>query len=449
MAAAPLIMQTTYAELVERCAAAAFKEAFPEGGTFVPKTIKERRYWYFQMPASKGRGQRYVGPETPELLERIAHHREIRDDERERQVLISALARSFGMPKPHDEIGEVVAALARAGIFRLRAVLIGTVAYQTYSAMLGIRLPASALSTEDVDIAQFRNVSIAVQDEIPPVLDVLRQVDASFGAVPHPDDSRRSTSYLARRGLRVDFLTPNVGPDTDEPQTLPALRTDAQPLRFLDFLIHDPEPAVVLHGAGIYVHVPIPERYAVHKLIVARRRRIGTAKSDKDIIQSQALITVLAQKRPHQLKAAWDEALARGRTWEANLAESVVGLLPAPRDALLKAVEWRREMIAGLELKLDEVAARYDFDRDVVIFGGRDNGGPIRCEISREALEDHFEADGLPKEGRIEQFRKNRSLIGRMAVAKYRSFPIEEPGVVLIRTEEVERLRRLVGVSSV
>jgi hypothetical protein len=66
-----------------------------------------------------------------------------------------------------------------------------------------------------------------------------------------------------------------AGPDSDTPRMLPALKTNAQPLRFLDFLIRDPAPAVVLHGSGIYVHVPAPERYAVHKLILSLYRYIS------------------------------------------------------------------------------------------------------------------------------------------------------------------------------
>ena len=69
MPVSPLIAQTTYAELLERCAASAFSDAFPENGTFTPKTIKGRRYWYFQIGSAQGRSQRYVGPESPELLE--------------------------------------------------------------------------------------------------------------------------------------------------------------------------------------------------------------------------------------------------------------------------------------------------------------------------------------------------------------------------------------------
>src|SRR5215471_10505050 len=124
MAAPSLVIQTTYAELLDRSAAAAFSEAFPEAGVFTPKTIRGRRYWYFQAPAGKGRTQKYVGPETPELLERIKSHKRARDDERERRALVSTLIR-FGLPRPIPEIGNIVSALARAGVFRLRGVLVG------------------------------------------------------------------------------------------------------------------------------------------------------------------------------------------------------------------------------------------------------------------------------------------------------------------------------------
>jgi hypothetical protein len=55
----------------------------------------------------------------------------------------------------------------------------------------------------------------------------------------------------------------------------------------------------LIYGAGIYVNVPTPYRYAVHKLIVSRRRQKGAAKRDKDLKQAEALISVLAQKRPY------------------------------------------------------------------------------------------------------------------------------------------------------
>ena len=177
MPAPPLVVQTTYAELLERSAKAAFDDAFIEDGAFTSKNIKGRRYWYFQTGTGEKRKQRYVGPETPELLERIAHHRETRDDVRERRSLVSTLVRSFNLPRPNPEIGEIIEALAKAGVFRLRGVLVGTVAYQTYSAMLGVSLPAASLQTGDIDIAQFKDVSVAIGDSTPPVLETLKAVD--------------------------------------------------------------------------------------------------------------------------------------------------------------------------------------------------------------------------------------------------------------------------------
>jgi hypothetical protein len=440
MVAAPLVAQTTYAELLERCAGSAFNDAFAEEGAFTPKTIKGRRYWYFQAGTGDARTQRYVGAETPELLERIAHHREARDDERERRTLVSTLVRSFSLPRPIPQIGDIVAALAKAGVFRLRGVLVGTVAYQTYPAMLGIRLSVGSLQTGDVDIAQFKNVSVAIGDSTPPVLDVLKEVDKSFRPVPHVVDGRRVTSYTAKGGLRVDFLTPNEGGETGKPQALPALQTDAQPLRFLDYLIHEPEPAVILHDAGIYVQVPSPARFAVHKLIISRRRPEGLAKRDKDLQQAEALLEALAEKRSHDLKLAWQEAYERGPTWRQLLAEGLSQIRASVRDLTLKVVDARRSIIPGLDLNFNNPPARYDFSRDIVLFAGDALGGPVECAVSRETLDDHFGADGLGQEGRVECFLKNRSKIERMARTKYLSWPIEEPNAVLIRSVDAQTL---------
>ncbi len=437
----PIVLQTAYADLLDRAASAAFEDAFPDEGVFVSKTVRGRRYWYFQLPAESGRKQRYVGAETPELMERIAHHREARGDRNGRSALVSTLVRSAHLPRPLPQIGDIIAALAKAGVFRLRGVLVGTVAYQTYPAMLGTRLPTASLQTGDVDIAQFSGVSIAVEDSIPVMLDVLKEVDPSFRPISSVADDRRVTTYETASGIRVDFLTPNRGPEKDAPEALPALGTDAQPLRFLDFLIRDPEPAVLLHGTGVHVLVPAPERYAVHKLIVARRRRTGNVKRGKDIRQAEALFDALTSKRPRELRAAWQEAYARGKTWRQLLGEAL-GLVSAEsRDRMLKAVDATRSMIPGLNLRFSAPPARYDFDRDVVTFYGEAGDLRVRCSVSREALDDHFGADRLDKEGRVMKFRENRETFENMLRVKYLTWPVEEPGAVLIKTDDVEKLR--------
>ena len=438
--AIPMVLQTAYAELMDRAGSAAFEDAFPDDGVFVAKTVRGRRYWYFQLPAGSGRQQRYVGPETPELMERVAHHRESRGDINDRSALVSMLVRSAYLPRPLPRIGDIVAALAKAGVFRLRGVLVGTVAYHTYPAMLGTRLPIASLQTGDIDITQFSDVSIAVEDSTPVMLDVLREVDPSFRPISSVAVDRTVTTYEATSGIRVDFLTPNRGPEKRSPEALPALGTDAQPLRFLDFLIRDPEPAVLLHGTGIYVLVPAPQRYAVHKLIVARRRPAGNVKRGKDIQQAEALFDVLISKRPHELRAAWREAWARGKTWRQLLGEALGLVSTEARDRILKAVDATRSIIPGLDLRFSAPPARYDFDRDVVTFYGESGDARVRCSVSREALDDHFGAAGLGKDGRVMKFRQNRETFETMLRTKYLAWPVEEPGAVLIKTGDVEKL---------
>jgi hypothetical protein len=440
MPAPSLVVQTTYAELLERCAAAAFVESFSEDGTFTPKTIKGRRYWYFQTASAEGRSQRYVGLESPELLERIAQHKQARDDERERRALVSTLVRSLGLLPPIPQIGEVVGVLARTGVFRLRSVLIGTVAYQVYPAMLGIRLPGALLQTNDIDVAQLTSVSIATGDETPPMIHVLKSADKTFREIPNVSGHGSATSYVAKGGVRVDFVTPNEGPDTDAPQMLPALKTNAQPLRFLDFLIRDPAPAVVLHGSGIYVHVPAPERYAVHKLILSLYRPAAIAKRDKDLRQAERLIEALAERRPGELKDVWEEAYERGPHWRKFLLEGMRNLAPHARDVMLKIVGRARDILPGIDLTFDGSTARYDFSRDTVTFVGAAFGSPVQCAISREALDDHFGTDGVDNTGGVEAFQKSRSKIERLVRRKYLSWPAEEPEYVLVKTVDVERL---------
>ncbi len=100
--------------------------------------------------------------------------------------------------------GDVVQALANARVFRLRGVLVGTVASGTYPALLGARLAGSLMGTGDADFAQFHSISTAVGDGLPPVLDVLRSVDASFREIPHVADGRASTRFRASSGFLVE-----------------------------------------------------------------------------------------------------------------------------------------------------------------------------------------------------------------------------------------------------
>lgn len=440
-----LTTQTLYAELVDRCAAAAFKANFPLNGSFVRVTIKGRAYWYFQEGARDASGKqrrKYVGPDTPENQALIASHGRAKNDYRERRHLIAMLRRS-GFPIPPEVTGQIAQALSAAGLFRMRACVIGTAAYQVYGPMLGVRLPLAALQTQDLDIAQFTAISLAIakDEKVPPLLDVLKQADPSFRAIPRTRDSEPAVAYTNDAGFRVEVLTESRGPERESPASLPAIGTGAQPLRFLDFLIYDEVPAALLHDAGVLVNVPSPARYAIHKLIVAQRRRTGAAKIDKDLMQAQSLIDALAERRPSELKETWREAV-RGPKWRALLTAGLAMLDPKTRDRAVHTFGNARNILPGLDLHFMDASPHYDFGREVVVFFADSGGHRVLCAISREALEDHFGADGMTKEQRVEVFRKNRRAIQQMARLIYLDRPVPADGGVLITTADVPVLRR-------
>ena len=71
--------------------------------------------------------------------------------------------------------------------------------------------------------------------------------------------------------------------------------------------------------------IPSPERFAIHKLIVADRRRDGpdSFKARKDRDQARFLVQVLAEDRPDELAEAYQDALARGPKWQARIDASL------------------------------------------------------------------------------------------------------------------------------
>ena len=58
----------------------------------------------------------------------------------------------------------------------------------------------------------------------------------------------------------------------------------------------------------------------------------------------------------------------------------------------------------------------------------------MRCEISEEALDDHFGGDGKDK---VEVFRAKRKAVEEIARRKYLAGRREADGSVLIRSEDV------------
>lgn len=336
-----LASQTMFAELLQRCLDAEFDATYTERGNFKKRKKGSRYYWYFKWDQDGQKHERYAGPVTDKsITDRVKRFAEIKSDFTQRREMVRALS-AAGLQKPIPPTGEVVDALWRAGFFRLRGVLVGTVAFACYAGPLGVNLQASALRTDDADFAQYWGISENIGESTPPPLEVLKEVDPTFKEIPNLDDPFVTSRYANRRGYKVEFLTPNRG--SDQHQSRPAKMkslsgTGAQPLRHLDFLIHQPERSVVLFEGGVPVTIPRAERYAVHKLIVAVERQ-DQVKASKDVMQAAILIEALHQKRPLELAESWEVAWSTGKHWRDKLEKGRERLPSAARDALADVLD--------------------------------------------------------------------------------------------------------------
>ncbi|HBF13104.1 MAG TPA: hypothetical protein DDW49_06930 [Deltaproteobacteria bacterium] len=77
---------------------------------------------------------------------------------------------------------------------------------------------------------------------------------------------------------------------------------------------------------------------------------------------------------------------------------------------------------------------RHDFNRDVVLFRGKDGDSIIPCSISREALEDHFGGNDADP---LKTFEANRVRIEQEARRKYFADHFEPDGSILIKSADL------------
>jgi hypothetical protein len=297
--ALPLSLQTTYRDLLDRQS----RRPSPDiEGSIVRVENKGSLYWVARRRIGSRVIERRIGPDTDVTQRRV-------DD----------LLRAAGMPTPTPGTGKLINALARVGLFRSGGVLAGTHAYGLYALELGV-YPMNALAmTEDVDIAAARSVRILFEDGHG-LAGSLEGVGLRPVAGPGEDHPVR---WETADGVVLDVLTPRRR-GRESAVRHEGLGVWAQALSYLEFSLEDPIDAVALYREGIPVKIPAPERFAVHKLIVASARR-GTyrAKSEKDLAQAAKLIEILSKSRPFELAEALQAARSRGPKWRAALHDTL------------------------------------------------------------------------------------------------------------------------------
>ncbi|WP_139215639.1 GSU2403 family nucleotidyltransferase fold protein [Methylobacterium sp. UNC300MFChir4.1] len=247
-----LAQHTLYADLLDQGGDDLFDPDFPENGSLLIRGNRagapaDHVYYqgYRRAAGDAGRGQRfsrYLGrSDDPEVAARIARFRRVKAVREERTTTVRALI-GAGMPRPSIITGRIIEAVARAGLFRDQAVLLGDIAFQAYGGILGVRF-AKARCTPESDRP---NITLAVRnsDRLGQLIDALQTIDPSFAAEPSS-----ATTYRSASGLEITASADNAC---------------GTPSNLVNFVMERAIAALVLHGPGIPVLVPAPERYLAY-----------------------------------------------------------------------------------------------------------------------------------------------------------------------------------------
>lgn len=141
-----------------------------------------------------------------------------------------------------------------------------------------------------------------------------------------------SDGYMqfVHRDLILEFIVPERGRGSDKPFAIPDLGINAQPLRFMDFLLTN---VLSLQFAGQTVTVPHPVNFALLKLIVSARRQKPVKKAN-DLRQSMEVTRALIDSGEEEaLKtvfatcpAKWRKTILR-TLQDEPLAERILAIL--------------------------------------------------------------------------------------------------------------------------
>lgn len=328
----PLSAQTAYAELAERTRVFELDNALSRlSGSFHTLTRKGKNYWYFSYRETGAERTRviYVGPDNAQVQALVEKFRRERNPKALAPQALAAI--NLGCAAVAPKHFRLIKRLSEYGLFRAGALLVGTHAFSAYGNLLGVRW-RDAAATLDVDFAHAgRNVSVALPSDLDvDVHDALQSLE--MGLLPISELDGSIGSQYRNPGdaeLRVDFLTTRGR--SNKPVKIPALNVALEPLKFMEFALEDTTQACIFGRTGACMaNLPVPERYAAHKLVVYGERPVAQrTKATKDLLQVAALISYFMQSGQAALfNAAWRDLVSRGRGWHSRAKQG--------RDALLK-----------------------------------------------------------------------------------------------------------------
>ncbi len=179
---------------------------------------------------------------------------------------------------------EVLRRLEKAGVLE-NAVLIGSWCLPFYEDYFSGVDYAPSIKTRDIDFLIPRPASIKSKTNVSELMKDLGFIVGFKG--------REGYIVLEHPELEVEFLVPEKGRSFNKPVPLPQLGLNAQALRFLELLAQN---TIQVKAKDISLTLPHPANFALHKLIVAGRRR-QKDKAAKDREAGLKVLKALIEKR--------------------------------------------------------------------------------------------------------------------------------------------------------
>jgi hypothetical protein len=310
----PLNLMTLYADLLQ-----SVEMVDTQPGSIATKTVKKKKYIYVTRKDGSARLEKYLGPaDEPLVQEEVERVKNAAERAKALKNTVTMLKQGR-LPAPSLVLGRILEVVSNAGLFKRGMTLVGTAAYQTYAGVLGYYLPTATYATNDADLSV---AEFSPSDHEEDIESILKRADPTFKPVWNMED-KLPKAFRASNGFTVDLLT-SYGRGRQSPVLIESLRCAAVPLSFQEFPAEETLETVALYGSGILVRVPNPVRFAVHKLIVAQRRKqTQKGKKQKDLKQARELIDIFLETDDAALQDALDEARDRGKAWKAAINASL------------------------------------------------------------------------------------------------------------------------------
>jgi hypothetical protein len=196
---------------------------------------------------------------------------------------------------------QIIDKLGRTGILK-DIILIGSWCIPFYKSYFQDEPLPIAIRTRDIDFLIPKPERMRTEADIPEILKGLGFVmdfSSSTGSMRlfHPD-------------LIVEFLVPDIGRGRPNPYPLPKIKINAQPLRFLNFLV---ARTIQVKIDEYHLTLPHPAHFALHKLIISSKRK-EEDKSFRD--QETALKVLTALERREELECIREAFTSLPKKWQ-------------------------------------------------------------------------------------------------------------------------------------